>query len=335
MNEYWEHIVKGSLIATVVVVSWLGETADDYDSWQRMRTYLRMFSALTAHIINYRQEMQDVKFEHHRTYLGQRLGHFRNYMIMCMAKNILDDMVDGWAFDEDVHITLDDLKNTFIKSLCHFIVIVAFQDLLLNRYVLIVINNFKCICRAYTSHMWFYRTVSSHQVFSDSLLLNLLGHGIFNGSTLSVTNLLIRTLFKGVLPLAKWITKLIKLSIPLLIQYCVNPFDLEVTDRDIVWYARKLHGMKMITVLVYLILENYGFILDRYIDQLFHKKLEVPKAIAASPAQLFQKAIEIKKELEKKKRRKQSRLTKNKTKKKIVKKILPYNAWPVMTPIEV
>ena len=284
-NKLLLTVYKAVLIALVVFayyqVHW-----NDVKALKSRRNYLKPIASISGSIDFYKQELKDTVLEHSQNTRMFKFSHFRNYLFLAALRSGIDDMIDSYLNGEEIVFTNKELYTALLTALFHFIIIYAFEEVMLNPYVDVIITDLKCLYRIRNSIRYFYDTIRRSDTYTSNLLWRILTHSLLNGSASTIANFVIRTLFRGRITIGRWVSKSIYLCLPPLLQFYTNRIEID----GIVEYSGKfneLHKMGMMTLIVYLVMENFtnGWIAD--IVDYICRRVGIPENFDDSPADKY------------------------------------------------
>lgn len=286
--QLFHQLLRVLLIVGVIAFFWVGETWESYKYLQSYRAYLKLFSALSAYVGYYKQELKDISYEYPVGWeFRKRLAFYRNYFILCLVNTAVSNCLDCLMYNQTYHLTNDEVKSVISEAFLYSVVIFAFEKIVTDKYFLLIIHDFKCILRALSSMNFFYKTIKDPRIFNHNLFVNLLEKSILNGSAFTLTNLVIRTFYRGIFPLSSFLSKGLELIIPPSVQFLTNtmPIDGITSFKN---RESELFRMRLITLVTYLLLDNYWFIIGELVGHFVKKVLGFKEIIRNSPAHRYQ-----------------------------------------------
>ena len=288
ISYLYPQMFKFAVISSLLYLYYYEANITKVTKW----TDAKLFSSipsLCAHISFYKQEMRDMEFDY-STPMGflRRWSLFRNFLCYCLFKALVDSYFSCIEREVAFDLTNQDLLDSAIRTVGYFLAIWAYEELFCNKYIDIFLDNLKCLWRAESSHKWFYKTISSKDVYRYNLLPNLMRKSLFIGTSSQVTNIIIRTGFRGRLNPGGVINKIFCVVTVPFIQYYMNPINIDgVTSFKGGENTLALKMMKSATVIIFLLLENYSYFVAKGTDKIWSKVLRLPFSFEYSPAAIY------------------------------------------------
>lgn len=288
VSYLFPQMFKFSVVASLLSLYYYEVNILKETRWTDAKMFSR-FPTLCAHISFYKQEMRDMEFDY-STPMGflRRWSLFRNFLCYCLFKALVDTYFNCIEKEIPFDLNTQDLLDSALKTVGYFLLIWAYEEFFCNKYVDIFLDNLKCLWRAEVSHNWFYKTIKSKDVYRTNLLPNLMRKSLVIGTSSQVTNIIVRTGFRGRLNPGGVANKIFCVVTVPFIQYYLNPLNIDgVTSFKGEENSMALRMMKSVTVIIFLLLENYSYFVAKGVDKLWSKVLRLPFSFEDSPAAIY------------------------------------------------